>query len=85
LGTGTIFSLLATPVYYLLAVPVVALSGNPLLSFLVWVLIVWNIAVMAHILRHALAVSFPIGVLVALMYILIVSGTIINITPEQPV
>lgn len=85
LGTGTIFSLLATPVYYLLAVPAVGQSGNPILSFLVWVLIVWNIAVMAHILKHALTVSYSMGVLVALMYIIIVSGTIINIAPEQPV
>jgi len=85
LGTGTIFSLLATPVYYLLAVPAIGQSANPVLSLLVWVLIVWNIAVMAHILKHALTVSFPMGVLVALMYIIIVSGTIINIAPEQPV
>ena len=69
----------------LLAVPAVGQSGNPILSFLVWVLIVWNIAVMAHILKHALTVSYSMGVLVALMYIIIVSGTIINIAPEQPV
>ena len=40
---------------------------------------------MAHILKHALTVSYSMGVLVALMYIIIVSGTIINIAPEQPV
>lgn len=85
LGTGTIFSLLAMPLYYLLAVPAIGQSGNPVLTFLVWILIVWNIAVMAHILKHALTVSYPMGVLVALMYIIIVSGTIINIAPEQPV
>ena len=85
LGTGTIFSLLATPMYYLLALPVAGQSGSPVISFLVWVLIVWNIAVMAHILKHALTVSFPMGALVALMYIFIVSSAIINITPEQPI
>lgn len=85
LGTGTIFSLLATPVYYLLTVPGTGQTGNSVLGFLVWVLIVWNIAVMAHILKHALAVSFAMGILVALMYIILVSGTIITITPEQPI
>lgn len=85
LGTGTIFSLLAMPVYSLLALPVLAQSGSPVLSFLVWVLIIWNIAVMAHILRHALTVSYPMAVLLALVYVIVVSAAIVNVVPEQPV
>lgn len=85
LGTGTIFSLLATPVYYAIAAQGGGQSGSPVLSILIWVLIIWNVIVMAHILKHALSVSFPMGILVALTYIFIVSGTIISITPEQPI
>lgn len=85
LGTGTMFSLLATPVYYAIASPGVVQSGNPVLGILIWALIIWNVIVMAHILKHALAVSFPMGILVALTYIFIVSGAIISITPKQPI
>ena len=85
LGTGTIFSLLATPVYYAIAAPGMGQSGNPVLGILIWALIIWNVIVMAHILRHALTVSFPMGILLALTYIFLVSGAIISITPERSI
>jgi hypothetical protein len=85
LGTGTIFSLLASPIYYSFSIPGTDASGNVLLTFMVWILIVWNVIVMAHILRHALSVSFVMGVFVALGYVFIISSTIITMTAEQVV
>lgn len=37
-------------------------------SLLFFVLIIWNIVILAHIFRHALSIVMPLGVLVALMY-----------------
>lgn len=68
-GTGIIFNLIATPLSFLLAH---MNKGDPLLLLVflfVISLLVWNIAVMAHIMRHALNSSFGLGVLVALLYV----------------
>ncbi len=82
-GTGIIFSVAAMPLSYLLANTG---NNNPLalLLFLsVIFLLVWNIAVMAHIMRHALSSSFAMGVLVAMFYVWVITATINNLFPPQ--
>ncbi len=65
-GTGALFELLALP-----------LSRTTQASLLLLGLMIWSIAVSAHILRHALSVSFTMGVLASLGY-LVVSLVVIN-------
>ena len=84
-GTGIVFNLAAIPVFYLLSY-----IGNDaplalLLFLFVISLVVWNIGVMAHIMRHALSSSFALGVLVALTYVLLINATITSLLPQQSI
>ena len=82
-GTGTIFSILALPFSYLLAN---SSNTDPWILYLflfVISLLVWNIAVMAHIMRHALSSSFALGVLVDLFYVWVITATITSLFPPQ--
>jgi hypothetical protein len=67
-GVGVLFSLAAIPPFLVSA----SMPGSPFAapaSVLVLVLFIWNVLVLAHILRHALALAFPAGVLVAVAYV----------------
>lgn len=82
-GTGIIFSFLVLPFSFLI---VVMNNNDPLIIvpfIFVISLIVWNIGVMAHIIRHALTSSFPFGVLVALVYIWIITTSIRFVFPTE--
>jgi hypothetical protein len=66
-ATGTLFELMGWP---LVAYLQQTSADNPSnLSILLLVLIIWNIVVIGHILRHAVDVPMWIGTGVALMYI----------------
>lgn len=66
-STGTLFELMGWP---LVAYLQQTSADNPSnLSLLLLVLIVWNITVIGHILRHAVDVSIWIGTGIALLYI----------------
>jgi len=82
-GTGIIFSAAAIPLSYLLA----NISANNPLALLLFLfvisLLVWNIGVMAHIMRHALSSSFAMGVLVAMFYVWVITATINKLFPPQ--
>jgi len=70
-GTGTLLGLIALPVIQLLASGQAA--GQPsLLAGMLWLLLfVWNLLVVAHIMRHALAVNFPVATGIAVLYTLV--------------
>jgi len=82
-GTGFIFSLFALPLFYwgvyFTSDPVV----ETLISLLVLVLILWNIAVMTHILRHALSSPLILGLFGALTYIALISFALQQVMPGQ--
>ena len=66
-ATGTLFEIIGWP---LVAYLQQTSADNPSnLSILLLVLIVWNIVVIGHILRHAVAVPMWIGTGIALLYI----------------
>ncbi|MDX1655159.1 MAG: hypothetical protein R3310_08085 [Candidatus Competibacteraceae bacterium] len=69
-GTGALLALVALPValWWQREMASGAPSGLPSLLYLG--LLGWSIAVMAHILRHALSTSLAIGVLYTLGYLL---------------
>lgn len=66
-GTGTLFELMAWPL--IAALQAVAEGTPSTLSFLLLVLIVWNIVVIGHILRHALDITLWIASGIALLYV----------------
>lgn len=59
-GTGTLFGLAALPFTHLSELSPVLFS-----------LLIWSVAVTAHILRHALSVSFMMGVLASFGYLFV--------------
>jgi hypothetical protein len=66
-GTGTLFELLGWPlVTYLQTLQEGETSG---LALLLPVLVIWNIAVIGNILKHALEIPMWIGTGIALLYI----------------
>ena len=81
-GTGIIFSIAAIPLSYWLA----RIGNDDPLVLLVFLfvisLLVWNIGVMAHIMRHALSSSFALGVLAALFYVWVITVTITSLFPQ---
>jgi len=80
-GVGALFSLAAIPPFMITAgMPESPLSA--LASVLVLVLFSWNVLVLGHILRHALALAFPAGVLVALAYVAISMVAAEYLVPE---
>ena len=75
-GTGVVLSIIALPVYFFLSTSGTDDSTNePLYQMFLLMLAAlafWNIAVMAHILKHALEVSTVISILLAISYIWII-------------
>lgn len=72
-GTGIIISIIAFPVYMMIGVDelnefeLTAIQNIGLL--LLAALSCWNIAIMAHILRHALEINFAIALFLAIIYV----------------
>jgi hypothetical protein len=52
------------------------------LSLLWLALLVWNLLVTAHIMRHALAVSMLVGVAVAMFYIVVSTRVFVTVFPQ---
>lgn len=72
-GAGVIFSLLSWPVVWVLERTFQA-NGEPgavpLLALLV--LLIWNLAVVAHVFRHSLSRGLGVGAVYALLYLVAV-------------
>lgn len=75
-GTGVIFSLVASPLFYIQVFIEAGQALGALIGTLVVVLLLWNIAVMAHIFKHALSSSYVFGVLGTLTYIALITFTL---------
>lgn len=72
-GTGCILGIMALPLF---AGSLLFDSGELLQALLVilyLILIIWSLAIMGHILRHALDTTMGVGVVFAITYILITS------------
>ncbi len=66
-GSGAILMGIALPLLILQAK--LGVDGNTLPSLLVLVLMVWNLNVVGHILRHALDTKFFVGLLLSVVYL----------------
>ena len=79
-GSGCILTLFALPVFAFGErlgqgqVPVMT-------SLLALLLLTWNLAVVAHVLRHALGITFPAGVMAALLYLWVISIVVAGVLP----
>jgi hypothetical protein len=86
-GTGIIISIIAFPVYVLLGIgdfnQAEASTGQTLGLLLLALLSFWNIAIMAHILKHALEINFAVAVFLAIMYIWIIFSFTTAIMPLE--
>lgn len=86
-GTGIVLSLIALPVYVLLnTYGTVDTEANPYYTVAVMILsalALWNIAVMAHILREALEVGIFTGAMLAISYIWIILSVSAALLPME--
>lgn len=81
-GSGALLNLLAAPVMlWLAALPEPAREGLP--ALLILGLVVWSLAVMAHILRHALDIPFFGGLLLAIAYFWLLLTAVYIVAPAS--
>ena len=82
-GAGSLLGLVAFPLI-LLQGTVPDEGGQPPLLSLVWVaLLLWNLVVSAHILRHALSSSFAIGLAVSIGYLIVSTQVAVMLFPQE--
>jgi hypothetical protein len=81
-GTGTLLGLLGLPlVHSLYRAQDAEQVSLPVLLF--WLLLmVWNLVVVAHIIRHALSIILPIAVAIAVLYTLVAMQLITALFPQ---
>ena len=82
-GTGIVLSMIALPLYYLGSNPDQAGAIQTVGLLLLIILIIWNIAIMAHIFRHALQTTIGLGVVIAITYIWVISNFIAQLFPLE--
>jgi hypothetical protein len=84
-GTGSLLGVFALPLVWWMQ-PDQQPAQAPVLLTLFWLLLlVWNLLVMAHIMRHALSSSVPVGLGVSLLYVLVSMQVIAALFPQQVV
>lgn len=80
-GVGTMMTALAIgPFMVIDAMPGTPLAG--IASVVVLALFAWNVLALGHILRHALSVPFPAGVLAAMAYVAVTTAVVGYLVPE---
>ncbi len=83
-GTGTLLNLVAWPLFMWMGQEAdTAGQGSPLPSLLFLVLLGWSIAIMAHIVRHALSSTRSMGLLCAMAYLIISLAMASWLLPHQ--
>ena len=84
-GSGSLMGLFAVPLVLLVDPGLPADQLSPLLTGSWLSLLVWNIFVMAHIMRHALSTSFAVGLGAAVLYALVSMQIVATLFPQQVV
>ncbi len=82
-GTGFLLGLIALPVFYGITVDNADQAFKSILLIFYTLLILWNIAIIAHILRYAIDTTFGFGILLAIGYIMITAIVIVIMLPDQ--
>ena len=81
-GTGVILGVFIFPLVYGSAQNQYEGWLQQIIVLLFLVMVFWNIAVLAHIVRHAISTSMGIGIMIAILYIWMSSLLITMIFPE---
>ncbi|RME34911.1 MAG: hypothetical protein D6786_03490 [Gammaproteobacteria bacterium] len=76
-GAGTVMNLLGLPLSLWLA----ASGEAPFPSLLLLLLTLWSMAILAHVLRHALSIPFALGLLLAFGYYWLLLGLLALLVP----
>ena len=84
-GSGTLMGLLALPLVLLVDPDLPAEQLSPLLTGSWLSLLIWNLFAMAHIMRHALSISFAVGLGAAVLYALVSMQIVATLFPQQVV
>jgi len=84
-GSGTLMGLFAMPLVLLVDPELPAGQLSPLLTGSWLSLLIWNLFVMAHIMRHALSTSFAVGLGAAVLYALVSMQIVATLFPQQAV
>ena len=74
LGTGIVFGFLLVPLIWVLFSYENPAQRPMVISLIVPVLFIWNLGVVAHILRHAMNVPFIVGIGIAILYFYIIDS-----------
>lgn len=81
-GTGVILGIFIFPLVYGGVQNQYEDWSQQVIVLLFLVMVIWNVAVLAHIVRHAISTSMGIGIMIAILYILMSSLLITMIFPE---
>ncbi len=84
-GSGSLMGLFALPLVLLVDPDLPADQVSALLAGSWLSLLIWNLFVMAHIMRHALSTSFAIGLGAAVLYALVSMQIVATLFPQQAV
>ena len=83
-GTGIVFGLLLLPGVIFLSGPNAMTPIQPILSILLYLVLIWYVVVLAHIFRHTLSSSFALGACVSVIYLLLgVFAASVVVYPES--
>ena len=84
-GSGSLMGVIALPLLLIIG-PGTVTEPVPVPLVSLWLLLLlWNLFVMAHIIRHALSRSFAIGFGISLLYALLSMQVITTLFPPQAV
>ncbi len=84
-GTGSLMGLIALPLLLTIGPDATSEPVPASLQSLWLLLILWNLFIMAHIIRHALSSSFAIGFGISLLYALLNMQVIVTLFSAQVV
>ena len=84
-GSGSLMGLFALPLVLLVDPDLPVDQLSPLLTGSWLSLLIWNLFVMAHIMRHTLSTSFAIGLGTAVLYALVSMQIVATLFPQQVV
>jgi hypothetical protein len=71
MGTGIVLGMLMMPVIYQLVAANAANEPAPVAALAWWGIVLWNVTVFAHILRHGFNIHLAYGFVLAIGYILL--------------
>lgn len=72
-GTGSVIGIIAIPMFFLVFVTSVSGFLQAFVLMIYMVLVIWNIVIMGHILRHSLDTTMGVGITFAIIYIVLTS------------